>query len=253
MVARIIIILCALLMLAATAFGQNNGGVALHRRDASRPKAAGGTPTGNAFTIRGFASTCNSTSFAPVNIDGAIGDIWIIWFKWEGSGTVTTLQGGDSGTATARGTQIDHGGGDLHSRFWTVVAASATVDEDFTVSVSGTLTFRDWAVWRVVATGTIDYSIHNGATGTGTSASSGNITTVTVNGIALVCVGVDNSSTFSSLLVAGNAATNVRDLTGTSSHGWDYVHTAQIVAGQATGTINTSVGWTCNILALSAQ
>ena len=209
-----------------------------------------GTPAGNAFTIAAFTSDNASTTLISA---GAVGDIYVIYVKWEGTSTdLTSIQADTSGTATLRGSQINHANGDLHCRFATIVATTAGA-ENITGTWTGSPAFRDWMTWRISATGTKAYDINTGTSGTGTSVSIGSFSSVTQNGIVLTGVGPYGSTTFSSQQVGGNAASNTRTVSGSATQGWDYLHTAQLSSANATATMGTSREWVGSVIGLSAQ
>ena len=217
--------------------------------DSYRFAAVGGAPAGNSWTIAAYTSDQASNVSSPT---GNTGDILVVWVKWEGAATLDSLTGASSGAGTLRGTAINHGNGDLHCRFATIIT-TVTTTEIISPTWTGTPSFIDWAVWRVRATGTIDYSISSGGTGTGTSVSSGSFTTATINGLVLAGLGPYGAMTASSQQVGGLAASNTRTIPSSASVAWDRLHTAQVVSGAATATMSPSIEWVCSALALSAQ
>ena len=213
-------------------------------------KPPASAPAGNTWTIVGYDSVANSGGPSCTVPVGAIGDLLVVWVKWNGTGaTLTGVNAEISGAATLRGTENHHASFDLGGRFATYVATD-TVEQVFPV-FTGTATFIDIAVWRLRVTGTVTYETPVNGTGTSTATSSGPFTTATQNAIVLVGLGIYAAPTISSILVGGNTptATHVLDVGRT----WEYLHTTQLLNAAATADMDGSHPWIVTALALSAQ
>jgi len=211
---------------------------------------SGGTPTGNVFSHVAGSPVVLGNSGSSTYPGGAVGDIIVVLAGWENTGTFTGLTASNDGALTM-GTAVS-----ANSTGATVgwVVATSTSAGTITATVSGTCDFRDWYVIRATATGTI--TVSTGAsmrgTGTGTSVSIGTYSTATVNGLLLSIVKVDNSCTFSAEAFGGTGATE-NNLTGSSSSGFQLIHTSAQSSASFTATISTSLNWATQVLSLTAQ
>jgi hypothetical protein len=206
------------------------------------------TPVGNPFTIVQYSATESSNSFL-VGSAVTAGNTLVIRISWSGGGTLTGMTSSLSGACTLRGSQVDASNGDKSARWVTVVSAGG--NENLTPTFSGSGTFRNWSVWEVSATGTIDFSITAIGNGTGTSVATGSFTTITQKGLVLAGADIYGTATASNARIGGNVATTSRF--GTFTNCWDYTHTSQLSSATATLTTDTSFVWICNAIALSAQ
>jgi hypothetical protein len=206
------------------------------------------TPTGNVWTIVGFngaAGVTNTTSVA-----GTTGDILLIYVKWENAVTITGITEGNGATVNLIGSSNDHANGNLHSR-WAYCVTNSTGAQSITPAFSGAAAWINIGIYRVSVSGTPTYALTSNGTGTSTSASSGAITTATLNGLNLGGSSLYSAATTSSMAIGGNAATNTHALD--VDYLWDYANTAKLTSASATATLSGSVPWICSILSVSAQ
>jgi hypothetical protein len=215
------------------------------------PKPAASAPAGNTWTIVGYNSVAGTGMGNVLSPSGAVGDLLVVWVKWNGPGSVlTAVTGIDSANGTLRGTQVTHDTLDLYGRFATVVTTQAAAEGVQTV-FSGSPAYIDVAIWRVRVTGTVAYNVTANGTGTSTATSSGPFTTATQNGIVFAALGIYGAPTVTNMLIGGNTPTTTHTLDVGNT--WDYLHTAQLSSAAATATMGTSFGWVVSALALSAQ
>ena len=210
--------------------------------------ASAGVPTGNVWTIVGFSGAAGVTNTPSVS--GTTGDILLIWIKWEGAVTITSITEGGGATVNLIGSSNNHANGDLHGR-WAYCITTSTGAQSITPAFSGAASFINIGIYRVSVSGTPTFTLTSNGTGTSTSASSGGITTATLNGLNLGACSLYAASTTSSMAIGGNAATTTHALDVDNL--WDYKNTAQLTSASATASLSPSVAWICSILSVSAQ
>lgn len=224
-----------------------------HRRTASRPPPAGGTPSGNVWTVA--TSNCVGNASTITVPAGSSGDVIIVIIKWEadvGNTTITGLSDAVNGSYTFIGSQIDNVANTSLSMHAARVIATSASSGTLTPTFSAASSFRDWTLLRCQVSGTPAFASVT-AQGTGTSISAGPYTTTTVNGLLVELAGPDGSTTHSSKLFGGQTPTVSQVLAGTSAESAWYKHAAQQSSANFTETFGTSRNWVVKVVSATAQ
>lgn len=210
----------------------------------------GGTPTGNTITNATGSPVVTANSSSPTSVTGLVNDVIIVLVGWENTGSITALTNDAAANQAFTLSSISAANGVNVMAAW--VTMQSTLAGTISATVSGTCDFRDWYLLRVRSSGTITVTSPVGSTGTGTSVSVGTYNTATVNGLLAALTKVDNSSTHASEAFGGQAATE-DNITGSSSSGFRYTHTAAQSSASFTETISTSLNWANRVVLISAQ
>lgn len=210
-------------------------------------------PTPSFSFVQSGAST--SSSDLDIAMTGVGTDNLIVaWVKWEGASGGSGITSLSDGTSNFTLGTLTNNGTDMHSQFaW--LLSSNSGNKTYTIDINGSETWVEWEIAEFSHTeGSVSKDTENAsATGTGTTATSGNITLDGTGG-GLILGGLANyagSTTWTSVQIGGTSS-GVSQIDGWSPY------SALAYKSQNTGTniniqgTNGNDLWTATILAFKA-
>lgn len=201
-------------------------------------------------------STGTATATATVTLPSVTaGRLIGVFLKYEGASTTSTLSDGLGSTVVPK-TQISHANGDMHGRWFYILASvgsGSTVT--FTVTFGASRPYWRVHVYEFSYSGTASLDVEpsgGGATGTSTAVNSGNMTTTGTDEVVLAGYGEYSAETFSNPLVNAVAASGsiINSPAGSFAASWYRILTATFAGGAATGTISDAREWVCVAIAI---
>lgn len=218
----------------------------------------GGGGGGGPFVFVKSVGTRNSgsgTTLTAQLLTVTAGNVIIAWVKHEEAPTTLTVSDGTSTFTPA--TKVNHGNNDLSSQFHYLLASVASGTVTYTATFAAAKGFRSFVVFEFDPTATAAFDTEptgGGASGSGGTLSSGNMTTTVNDGLVLGAYGNYGSETFTTMAINGVAAAGIQGDDGsttTSQTGgavWYRIPTATFT-GAATGTGVTG-SWILNAIAI---
>jgi hypothetical protein len=184
-----------------------------------------------------------------VSVSGiTAGNLLVCYVKNLGATTVSSVSGNASGAWTASPANVQHANGDMSARFFYLLNANAS-DTTITITFSASTGGKSAIIseWHPNTPALFDTSA--GSSGTGTSVSSGNVTTA---GAGLVLGGYANYDfgAHSALMaIGGVGGVNCPAVEpGFTNRTWG-VQTSGTITGAATTTLSFSTAWIGNAIA----
>jgi len=163
------------------------------------------------------------------------GSLIVAYVKWEGAASSVTLTDGTS--TFAADTLNSAANGDLHGRFYYLLASATSGTVSYTATWSAARSYRRLLLYEFTYGGTVSFDASNRATGTSGSLTSGSITTTGSDEIVFGAYGEYSSKNTTNERINGLAADRVLRSNFTSM--WSKGFSSPFVAG-ATATGNSS-------------
>jgi hypothetical protein len=221
------------------------------RRWVPKIAAAGGGGATN-FVFSANATGTNDSGIASVTMTVPAGGLVVLWHKWEGSGSISSISDGTSSLSS--GTKKDHANGDMHGQFWYLLVGNSG-SKTFTPTGSGSVSFGRCRAACFTYGGTASLDVQNQGTGTSTALNSGNITTT---GTLEVVLGgyAEYSGEF---VDTGDGSPKINAVTATgipttapsadpTTWAWYRILTATFAGGASTATLTGSREWVGNVI-----
>ena len=198
-----------------------------------------------------------TTSDTTTSFNVAAGDVLVAWVKSEGAPTTVAVAdtGGTNALTFDAGDVENHSNGDLSTAWGYRLIAQANATATFRLTTQSR-PFRTLIMWqfRPDAAETITKDASNVSQGSGTTMSSGNISTTGDDEIVLGGYGEYVGNNSANHQINGVAATGVVQASGIIPNftaSWYRILAATFTNGQATCTNNSS-DWICGIIAIKS-
>lgn len=210
-------------------------------------------------TAQANADSTGATSMGCTLAGVSVGDLIVVFAKWEGGAGVSSSCSDGTSTLTAV-TEVDHASGDPRTQVFYLLSSVASGSVTYTVSYGASRTWRDIVVYAVTPPAgspalALDGTIVND-NGTSTALKSKSIVTSKMNGVAFGTYGAFGA-TIAPVAIGGIRADEYRTATGTGSGGtatasamWMRQYDLPFI-GPATGTLNASNRWVSTIIAFA--
>lgn len=170
--------------------------------------------------------------------------------KHEGA-AATTLSVSDGTSSLTGGTYLHHANNDLHSQVFRLPVSVASGSVTYTLTASSGIKFISLraVVYTHSGSGTPVFDVENGATGTGTTQNSGNITTTGANDVTFAWYGSYSSAIPGSEQIGGVTRVNQYGPDALKCEGWDRFLTSPSTVA-ATMILGSSQAWTLHVVSL---